>query len=223
MGRALLWRAPTPRSPMPLLPLMLAVSLGTPSAEAAPRRDALHLQLQSGVLSHASTRVDELDADRQTTHLGLGAGGTAVSAGYRLRRSSEVGARLSLSQVRTDDDVTDHRRSEARLAGTYTHYFRVNRPVRAAATGMLGLSRMSDDGVATARAPFVGVGGGVHWFATPRTSLSTGLELTRTLGGRYEVDGVQGSSRYTGTDVAVVGGLNLYLGGRKPKRARRGR
>ncbi len=207
---------------MPLLNLLAAVLLSAPTAEAAPRREAVHLQLQSGLLSRSALAVDELDANRQTTHLGLGAGGTALSAAYHLRAASAVGARLSFSQVRTDDDRTESQRSEARLAGTYTHYFRVDGPVRASASGMLGLSRLRDDEGVQARAPFVGVGGGVHWFATPRTSLSTGLELSRTLGGRYEQDGVDGSSRYVATDVAVVGGLNLYLGGRKPRRARRG-
>ena len=206
---------------MPLPTLLAALFLSAPAADAAPRREAVHLQLQSGLISRSGLAIDELDASRQTTHLGLGAGGTAISAGYHLRSTSAVGARLALSQVRTDDDVSEHQRSEARLAGTYTHYFRVEGPVRASAMGMLGLSRSRDDGGAQARAPFVGVGGGVHWFATPRTSLSTGLELSRTLGGRYEQDGVDGSSRFVGTDVALVGGLNLYLGGRKPKRARR--
>jgi hypothetical protein len=207
---------------MPLLPLITAVLLGTPTADAGPRRDAVHLQLQSGMLSRSSLRVDELDVSRQTTHAGLGAGGTAIAVGYHLRAAHEVGARLSFQQVRVDDDVVDHRRSEARLAGTYTRYWRIDKPLRATATGMLGLSRTNEDGDAQARAPFIGAGGGVHWFATPRTSFSTGLEVAQTLGGRYEQDGVEGSSRYSNTDVALVGGLNVYLGGRKPaKKARR--
>lgn len=199
---------------MSLLPLFAAFAL-TATADATPRRGQVHAQLQTGVLSRQSVRVDESDVQQRTTAVGPGAGGATLAAGYHLRRASEVGGRLELGQVSIDDGTTDQRSGHLRAAGYYTHLFGLGKDLRATATGLVGLERTNLDGDATARAPFAGVGGGVAWFATPRTSLNAGLELTHTLGGRFEQDGVAGSSRYAAFQGALVGGLNVYLGGRK--------
>lgn len=202
---------------MSMLPLLTAFALAT-TADAAPRKGQVHTQLQTGLLSRQSVRVDESDVEQRTTAVGPGAGGATMAVGYHLRRTSEVGGRLELAQVTYDDGTTDQRTGHLRAAGYYTHFFPVARDLRATATGLLGLERTNLDGDATARSPFAGVGGGIAWFVTPRTSLNAGLELTHTLGGRHEQDGVEGSSRYSASQGAVVGGLNVYLGGPKGKR-----
>ena len=206
-----------------LFPLFLAAFPGAPAADAAPRTESVHLQLQSDVLSRSSLRVHEADVSRQAAGVGPGAGRTSLAGGYFLRPSSEVGVRLDLRQIRLDDDVVERQRSDLRLAATYTHWFRVDKQWRATATGALGLSRWEEDGRLQARGPFVAAGGGLHWFATPRASLSAGLEATHSLGGRFEQDGVEGSSRYSSAGIAAVGGLNVFLGGKMPRRKARRR
>lgn len=206
---------------MSMLPLLTAFAL-TATADATPRRGQVHAQLQTGVLSRQSVRVDESDVEQRTTAVGPGAGGATLAVGTHLRRASEVGARLELAQVTFDDGTTDQRSGHLRAAGYYTHLFPMGKDLRATATGLLGLERTNLDGDATARAPFAGVGGGIAWFATPRTSLNAGLELSHTLGGRYEQDGVEGSSRYSAFQGALVGGLNVYLGGPRGKRPKAG-
>jgi len=210
---------------MLLLNTLLSAVFAVSTADAAPRPDQVHLQLQTGVLSREATRVDEGDHERTTTQLGPGAGGVGLQGGYLFRPHSEVGARLEMARSTVDDGTTDQSYGQFRFAGTYTHYFRVDGPVHLAATGLVGLDRSNFDGQAQTRSPFVGVGGSVHWFASPRTSLSGGLELTRTLGGRYEEDGMLGSSRFNTTDIAAVAGMNFYLGGppakKSPRRPRR--
>jgi hypothetical protein len=198
-----------------VLPTIFAV---TTAAEAAPRPEQVHLQLQTGVLSREALRVEEGDHERTTTQLGPGAGGVGLSGGYLFRPHSELGARLEMARSTIDDGVSDQSQGQLRLAATYTHYFRVDGPVHVAATGMAGLDRSNFDGLAQTRSPFVGLGGSVHWFASPRTSLSGGLELTRTLGGRFEEDGMLGSSRFSATDLAAVAGMNFYLGGPSAKK-----
>jgi len=202
---------------MPLPILLTAALLASSTADAAPRRDQVHVQLQTSVLGRETLRVEEADLDRRTTRLGPGAGGAGIAVGYHIKAPSEVGARLEFGQVTVHDDVEDRRESHLALGAYYTHYFRLDKALRATATGIVGLERADFDGDAQARAPFVGVGGGVHWFATPRTSLSTGLELSHTLAGRYDADGVEGSSRYSAMDVALVGGVNVFLGGKKTR------
>lgn len=198
-----------------MLQAALAAVLAAAPADAAPKRDQVHLQLQTGLLSREALSVDETDLERRDVQVGPGAGGVALGAGYQLRASSEVGARVELSQATVSDGTYDVRRGHARVATTYTHFFRVEAPVHFAATALLGLERTSLDGDAVARSPFVGAAGNVHWFATPRMSVNAGVELSRSLGGRFEQDGMVGSSRFTATDVAAVAGMNFYLGGRR--------
>jgi hypothetical protein len=207
---------------MSLLPLFTAALLST-TADAAPRKGQVHAQLQTGVLSRQTVRVDESDTEQRTTAIGPGAGGATLAVGYHLRRASEVGGRLELGQVTIDDGTTDQHAGHLRAAGYYTHVFPLGKDLRATATGLLGVQRTNLDGDATARSPFLGAGGGVAWFANPRTSLNAGLELTHTLGGRYEQDGVEGSSRYSAFQGAVVGGLNVYFGGPKHPRPKAGK
>ena len=126
-----------------------------------------------------------------------------------------------MARSTVDDGTTDRSYGTLRLAGTYTHYFRVEGPVHLAATGLLGIDRSNFNGEALTRSPFVGIGGSAHWFASPRTSLSGGLELTRTMGGRYEQDGMDGSSRFNTTDLAAVAAMNIYLGGPPAKKTPR--
>ena len=206
---------------MMLLNNLLSVVFATSTVQAAPRTDQIHLQVQTGVLSREALRVEEGGHERTTTQLGPGAGGVGLSGGYLFRPSSEVGARLEMARSRVDDGTTDQSHGQLRLAGTYTHYFRVDGPVHLAATGIVGLDRTNLNGEALTRSPFVGLGGSAHWFASPRTSLSGGLELTRTMGGRYEQDGVDGSSRFSNTDLVAVAAMNIYLGGRAAKKSPR--
>ncbi len=198
---------------MSLLPLILAVFAS--SADAAPHKDQVHLQLQTGLLSRSSLHVDETDFQNRTTGIGAGAGGVALTTGYQFRAPSEVGVRLEMARVTQSDGTDDLRQSNFRLAGLYTHSFRVDSTYRLTATGLLGLERSDWDGDAIARAPFLGLGAGVQYFATPRTALSAGLEATRTLGGRFEQDGLDGSSRFSNSEIAAVIGMNVYLGGSK--------
>jgi hypothetical protein len=204
-----------------MLNLVFAAAVLTASADAAPRRDQVHLQVQTGVLSREALRVEETDMERREVSAGPGAGGLSLSAGYQLRATSEVGARLEMARMTVSDGVSDVQQGHARLAGTYTHYFKIASPVHFAATGMLGLERANFDGAALARGPFVGLGGQLHWFATPRVSLNGGLEATRSLGGRFEQDGLDGSSRFVATDVAAVAGMNFYFGVKPKGHARR--
>lgn len=201
-----------------MLSTMLSVAALSAVSVAAPKAEQVHLQLQTGLLARETLRVDEGGAEQRMGAVGPGAGGVDLGAGYLLRRKHEVGARFSFAQVTLDDGLSDTRQTDLSLAGTYTHHWRVERDVRVSATGLFGVARTDHDGDSTARAPFVGVGGRVHWFATPRTSLHVGLEGSRSLGGRYEVDGVAGSSRFTETQLAATAGMNLYLGGKKARR-----
>lgn len=206
-----------------MLPLntLLSVVFATSTAQAGPRADQIHLQVQTGVLSREALRVDEGGHARNTTQLGPGAGGVGLSGGYLFRPHSEVGARLEMARSTVDDGTIDQSHGQLRLAGTYTHYFRVEGPVHLAATGLLGIDRSNFNGEALTRSPFVGLGGSAHWFVSPRTSLSGGLEITRTMGGRYEQDGVAGSSRFSTTDIAAVAAMNIYLGGPAAKKTPR--
>ncbi len=199
-----------------VLPAVFTLSI---AAEAAPRPKQIHLQVQTGLLSREALRVDEGGHERTSTQLGPGAGGVGLSGGYLFRPHSEIGARLEMARSTIDDGVSDRSQGHLRLAGTYTHYFRVDGPVHLAATGIAGLDRSNFDGLSQTRSPFFGLGGSVHWFASPRTSLSGGLELNRTLGGRYEEDGVLGSSRFSTTDIAAVASMNVYLGGSSAKKS----
>ena len=146
-----------------------------------------------------------------------------MSLGYQVRAHSEVGGRVELSRLTVSDGVSDVQQGHARIAGTYTHYFPVAAPVHFAATGMLGLERTSFDGAAIARGPCVGVGGNLHWFVAPRVSLNAGVEATRSMGGRFEQNGLDGSSRFVATDVAAVAGMNFFVStkNRTPSRRRR--
>lgn len=198
-----------------------AVLSTTPADAAAPRRSQVHFQAQTGLLAREALRVDETEADRQAVHVGPGAGGVALGMGYMLRGHSEVGARLELSRMTVSSGVADVQQGHARVAGAYTYHFRVKSPLHLTATGLLGLERTSFDGVSLARGPFVGAGANAHWFVTPRMSVSGGLEATRSLGGRYEEDGMVGTSRFTATEVAAVAGLNFYVGQGKMKVGRR--
>jgi len=193
--------------------LLAAVTLfSAPAAEAAPRRDQVHIQAQTGLLSRAALRVDEVDADRQQVALGPGAGGVDLGVGYLLRGHSEVGVRLEMSRMTVDNGLSEASRGHARMAGTYSFHLRHRSPLHFTATGLLGVERTSFDGAALARGPFVGLAGSAHYFATPRLSVSAGLEATRSLGGRYEQDGLDGSSRFAASEVAAVAGLHFYMG-----------
>jgi hypothetical protein len=197
--------------------LLAATLAASTAADAAPRRDQLHVQAQTGLLAREALRVDEVDAARSAVQVGPGAGGVALAMGYMLRSHSEVGSRIELSRMTINSGETDLQRGHARLAGSYTYHFRTRAPVHLAATGMFGLERTSYDGDALARGPFVGVAGNAHWFVTPRLSVNTGVEATRSLGGRYEEGGMDGSSRFAASEVAAVAGLNFYLGARQTK------
>lgn len=204
-----------------MLNLAAAAVLFATTADAAPKRNQLHFQAQTGLMSREALRVDETDLDRRDVQVGPGAGGLSLGVGYQLRANSEVGGRFEMSRMTVDDGVSDVQQGHARVAGTYTHFFRMRAPLHFAATGMFGLERASFDGAALARSPFIGASGNFHWFATPRLSVNMGVEATRSLGGRYEEDGLVGSSRFTATDVAAVAGLNFYVGAGKVKLGRR--
>ena len=201
--------------------LLLAAALTHATATAAPKRDQAHLQVQTGVLSREALRVEETDHQHRSVQAGPGAGGVAMSLGYQLRAHSEVGGRVELSRITVSDGVSDAQQGHARVAGAYTHYFPVTAPVHFAATAVLGLERTSFDGAAVARGPFMGAGGSLHWFAAPRVSLHAGVEATRSIGGRFEQDGLDGSSRFVATDVAAVAGMNFFVGTRKGTSKRR--
>ena len=203
--------------------LLAATLLHTPTADAAPKRDQAHLQVQTGMLSREALRVEETDHEHREVQAGPGAGGVSMGLGYQLRAHSEVGGRLELSRATVSDGISDVQQGHARVAGTYTHYFPVAAPVHFAATAMLGLERSSFDGAAIARGPFVGASGNLHWFVASRVSLHAGVEATRSLGGRFEQDGLDGSSRFVATDIAAVAGMNFFVGtkNRSPKARRR--
>ena len=206
-----------------MLNLLLAATLIHPTAEAAPKRDQAHLQVQTGMLSREALRVEETDHEHRATQAGPGAGGVSMGLGYQLRTHSEVGGRLEMSRATVSDGITHVQHGHARVAGTYTHYFPVAAPVHFAATGMLGLERSSFDGGAVARGPFIGASGNLHWFVASRVSLHAGVEATRSLGGRFEQDGLDGSSRFTATDIAAVAGMNFFVGTRSRSAKKRQR
>ena len=206
-----------------MLNLLFAAALAHTPAIAAPKRDQAHLQVQTGLLSREALRVEETDHAHRAVQAGPGAGGVSMNLGYQLRARSEVGGRVELPRLTVSDGVSDVQQGHARVAGTYTHYFPVAAPVHFAATGMLGLERTSFDGAAIARGPFVGAGGSLHWFVAPRVSLNAGVEATRSLGGRFEQDGLEGSSRFVATDVAAVAGMNFFVGTRHRKSSKKGR
>jgi hypothetical protein len=195
-----------------MLNLLLAASLTYTTADAAPKRDQVHLQVQTGMLSREALRVEETDHEHREIQLGPGAGGVSMGLGYQLRAHSEVGGRVEMSRASVHTGISDVQYGHARVAGTYTHYIPVAAPVHFAATGMLGLERSSFDGAAIARGPFVGASGNLHWFVASRVSLHAGVEATRSLGGRFEQTGLEGSSRFVATDIAAVAGMNFFVG-----------
>lgn len=200
-----------------MLPLFAAAVFASSTAAAGPRAEQVHLQLQTGVLTRESARVD-VGADRTNTGMGPGAGGVTLSGGYLLTPRDEVGGRVEMARITLDDGRTAHRESELRLGATYTRWFRLDKDLRPTATAIAGIHRQEWDGDASSRAAFVGGGGGIHWFATKRFSLNAGVELTRTLGGTMEVDGRRGAQPFVGWDAAVVGGANFFLGGKKGRK-----
>ena len=205
-----------------MLNLLLAATLIHTTAEAAPKRDQAHLQVQTGMLSREALRVEETKHEHRAVQAGPGAGGVSMGLGYQLRAHSEVGGRLEMSRATVSDGITDVQHGHARVAGTYTRYFPVAAPVHFATTGMLGLERSSFDGAAVARGPFIGASGNLHWFVASRVSLHAGVEATRSLGGRFEQDGLDGSSRFIATDIAAVAGMNFFVGTRsRSAKARR--
>ncbi len=209
---------------LPLLPLLLGFVFGSSQADAAPRREQVHVQLQTSAFNLDNFDRDVTGTDPvKTTTIGLGAGGTGLQAGYLIKAPSEVGLRVVFAQATTDNGTTDSKQTNTRLQGYYTHYFRVQKPLRAYAIGLAGIDNTDFDGAMTQKSFLVTGGGGIHYFPSSKASLSAGLELGKSFSGKIEVDGVDGTTDYSRFTAALVGGVNIYIGGKEKKKGKKGK